>query len=98
MSETQEKKDKETLDNGLTIGLIVLVFVGIFFYFLGQTLDNLEQSQKEKQNKADKAYFLANGNFTCASSPLTTSSRYFVSKKTAGVFMMRNISKKRIYL
>lgn len=77
----QEKKDKETLENGLLIGLVFLVLMGIFFYYLGQILDNLEQAQREKQNKADKAYFLANGTFTCASSPIITSSRYFVSKE-----------------
>jgi len=81
MSETQKQKDKKTLENGLIAGLIVLVFIGIFFYSFIQISDNLEQAQREKQNKADKAYFLADGNFTCASSPIITSSRYFVSKE-----------------
>ena len=78
---TQEKKDKETLENRLIAGFIVLVFVGVFFYSFVQITDNLDQAQREKQNKDDKAYFSADGNFTCASSPLITSSRYFVSKE-----------------
>lgn len=88
------KEEKEISGNAITAAVIVLSFIGIFFYSIVEETDKATKLEKKKQNQSDADYFSNGGAFICTSSPLLTSAKYLVSKENGWEIYNANYFKK----